>query len=91
MDFTCPDADAHGLQRKRCRPDNAHHRRIGGAGMPIGYKFRLGRLDCKVGEGYGMLADGSALAGSMARTIDLVRQMTESVGIPLLRQCGWRA
>ena len=57
---------------------------LAGAGMPIGYKFRLGRLDCKVGEGYGMLADGSALAGSMARTIDLVRQMTESVGIPLL-------
>ena len=57
---------------------------LAGAGMPIGYKFRLGRLDCKVGEGYGMLADGSALAGSMARTIDLVRQMTKSVGIPLL-------
>jgi N-acetylglucosamine-6-phosphate deacetylase len=57
---------------------------LAGAGMPIGHKFRLGRLDCKVGEGYGMLADGSALAGSMARTIDLVRQMTKSVGIPLL-------
>lgn len=57
---------------------------LAGAGMPIGYKFRLGRLDCKVGEGYGMLADGSALAGSMARTIDLVRQMAKSVGIPLL-------
>ncbi len=57
---------------------------LAGAGMPIGCKFRLGRLDCKVGEGYGMLADGSALAGSMARTIDLVRQMAKSVGIPLL-------
>ena len=57
---------------------------LAGAGMPTGYKFRLGRLDCKVGEGYGMLADGSALAGSMARTIDLVRQMATSVGVPLL-------
>lgn len=56
---------------------------LAGAGMPIGYEFRLGRLDCKVGEGYGMLADGSALAGSMARTIDLVRQVTTSVGVSI--------
>jgi N-acetylglucosamine-6-phosphate deacetylase len=56
---------------------------LAGAGEPIGYEFRLGRLGCKVGPGYGMLADGSALAGSLARTIDLVRQMTKSVGVPL--------
>jgi N-acetylglucosamine-6-phosphate deacetylase len=56
---------------------------LAGAGMPVGYEFRLGRLGCKVGPGYGMLADGSALAGSLALTIDLVRQMTKSVGIPL--------
>ena len=56
---------------------------LAGAGKPLGYEFRLGRLGCKVGPGYGMLADGSALAGSMARTIDLVRQMTKSVGVPL--------
>lgn len=57
---------------------------LAGAGMPLGYQFRLGRLDCKVGEGFGMLADGSALAGSLARTIDLVRFMAESVGVPLV-------
>ena len=57
---------------------------LAGAGMPVGYQFRLGRLDCKVGEGFGMLADGSALAGSLARTIDLVRFMAESVGVPLV-------
>ena len=57
---------------------------LAGAGMPIGYRFRLGLLECKVGEGYGMLADGSALAGSMSRTIDLVRQMVTPVGVPLV-------
>jgi N-acetylglucosamine-6-phosphate deacetylase len=56
---------------------------LAGAGKPLGYEFRLGLLGCKVGPGYGMLADGSALAGSLARTIDLVRQMTKSVGVPL--------
>jgi N-acetylglucosamine-6-phosphate deacetylase len=56
---------------------------LAGAGKPLGYEFRLGLLGCKVGPGYGMLVDGSALAGSLARTIDLVRQMTKSVGVPL--------
>jgi N-acetylglucosamine-6-phosphate deacetylase len=57
---------------------------LAGAGMPPGYRFRLGRLDCKVGEGFGMLADGSALAGSLARTIDLVRFMAGAVAVPLV-------
>jgi N-acetylglucosamine-6-phosphate deacetylase len=56
---------------------------LAGAGMPLDYRFRLGRLDCKVGEGFGMLADGSALAGSLARTIDLVRFIAEAIGLPL--------
>jgi N-acetylglucosamine-6-phosphate deacetylase len=56
---------------------------LAGAGMPLGYAFRLGRLECKVGEGFCMLADGSALAGSKARMIDLVRYMAETVEIPL--------
>jgi N-acetylglucosamine-6-phosphate deacetylase len=57
---------------------------LSGAGMPRGYKFRLGRLECKVGDGFNLLADGSALAGSVARTIDLVRHMTQTVGVPLV-------
>jgi N-acetylglucosamine-6-phosphate deacetylase len=57
---------------------------LAGAGMPRGYQFHLGRLDCKVGEGFGMLADGSALAGSLARTIDLVRFMAGTVGVGLV-------
>jgi N-acetylglucosamine-6-phosphate deacetylase len=56
---------------------------LAGAGLPVGYEFRLGRLDCKVSDGFGMLADGSALAGSLARTIDLVRFMVQVVGLPL--------
>jgi N-acetylglucosamine-6-phosphate deacetylase len=56
---------------------------LAGAGMPLGYQFRLGRLDCKVSEGFGMLADGSALAGSLARTIDLARFMVKTIGLPL--------
>jgi N-acetylglucosamine-6-phosphate deacetylase len=57
---------------------------LAGAGMPLGYSFRLGRLECKVAEGFCTLADGSALAGSQARAIDLVRYMTNTVEIPLL-------
>jgi len=56
---------------------------LAGAGMPLGYVFQLGRLQCKVGEGFCMLADGSALAGSQARTIDLVRYMIKAVDAPL--------
>ena len=56
---------------------------LAGAGMPVGYPFRLGRLDCKVGEGFCMLADGSALAGSRARMIDLVRYMATTIELPL--------
>lgn len=56
---------------------------LAGTGMPVGYPFRLGLLDCKVGEGFCMLADGSALAGSQARTIDLVRYMVNTVELPL--------
>jgi N-acetylglucosamine-6-phosphate deacetylase len=57
---------------------------LAGAGMPLGYSFQLGRLDCKVGQGFCMLADGSALAGSQARAIDLVQYMTKTVEVPLL-------
>jgi N-acetylglucosamine-6-phosphate deacetylase len=56
---------------------------LAGAGMPLGYSFGLGLLDCKVGEGFCVLADDSALAGSQARTIDLVRYMTKTVDLPL--------
>lgn len=56
---------------------------IAGGGLPEGTKFQLGRVACKVGPGYGVLEDGSALAGSLARMIDLVRVATQLGEIPL--------
>ncbi len=54
-----------------------------GAGLPNHSHFDLGGADCLVRDGACWMADGSALAGSAARMIDLVRQMIEVVGIPL--------
>ena len=56
---------------------------LAGAGLPEGTKFQLGSLACKVGPGYALLADESALAGSLARMIDLVRTMTQLAEISL--------
>jgi N-acetylglucosamine-6-phosphate deacetylase len=56
---------------------------LAGAGLPEGREFRLGSLACKVGPGYALLADQSALAGSLARIIDLVRTMTQLAQVPL--------
>ena len=54
-----------------------------GAGLPNESRFRLGGADCVVRDGACWLEDGSALAGSAARMIDLVRQMVAVVGVPL--------
>jgi N-acetylglucosamine-6-phosphate deacetylase len=54
-----------------------------GAGLPTNARFKLGGVDCVVAEGACWLADRSALAGSAARMIDLVRNMVEMVGLPL--------
>jgi N-acetylglucosamine-6-phosphate deacetylase len=54
-----------------------------GAGLPNGSKFSLAGLDCLVREGVCLLADGSALAGSAARMIDLVRTLVRDVNVPL--------
>jgi N-acetylglucosamine-6-phosphate deacetylase len=56
---------------------------LAGAGLPEGTTFQLGSLACKVGPGYALLADESALAGSLARMIDLVRTMTQLAPVPL--------
>jgi N-acetylglucosamine-6-phosphate deacetylase len=57
---------------------------LAGTGLPVGSKFMLGKLHCKVAEGYCALADGSALAGSATRLVDQVRIMATSVGVPLV-------
>jgi N-acetylglucosamine-6-phosphate deacetylase len=56
---------------------------LAGAGLPEGAGFRLGNYRCRVGPGYGVLEDESALAGSLARMIDLVRNMTTLADVPL--------
>jgi len=54
-----------------------------GAGLPDGSKFSLSGNKCVVENGVCLLADRSALAGSAARMIDLVRTMVTKVGVPL--------
>jgi N-acetylglucosamine-6-phosphate deacetylase len=54
-----------------------------GAGLAAESRFSLGGLDCVVRDGVCLLADGSALAGSAARMIDLVAIMVREVGVPL--------
>jgi N-acetylglucosamine-6-phosphate deacetylase len=56
---------------------------LAGAGLPFGTHFKLGRLGCKVGNGYALLEDDSALSGSLCRMIDLVKVMVEKAGLPL--------
>ena len=54
-----------------------------GAGLPEGSQFALFGKDCIVENGVCLLADHSALAGSAARLIDLVRMMVREVNVPL--------
>jgi len=54
-----------------------------GAGLPDGSQFALFGKDCVVENGVCLLADRSALAGSAARMIDLVRIMVREVNVPL--------
>ncbi len=54
-----------------------------GAGLPEGSRFRLFGKECLVENGVCLLADHSALAGSAARMIELVRTMVSKVNVPL--------
>ncbi len=54
-----------------------------GAGLPAGTRFQLAGRECVVDDGVCLLADGTALAGSASRMIDLVRTLVRSVGVPL--------
>jgi N-acetylglucosamine-6-phosphate deacetylase len=54
-----------------------------GAGLPERSQFGLFGKDCIVKNGVCLLADHSALAGSAARMIDLVRVMVREVNVPL--------
>jgi N-acetylglucosamine-6-phosphate deacetylase len=54
-----------------------------GAGLPEGSRFTLFGRDCIVEDRVCLLADHTALAGSAARMIDLVRIMVREVNVPL--------
>jgi len=54
-----------------------------GAGLPEESQFALFGKDCIVENGVCLLADHSALAGSAARMLDLVRTMVREVNAPL--------
>ena len=54
-----------------------------GAGLPEGSPFALFGKNCIVENGVCILADRSALAGSAARMIDLIRMMLHEVSVPL--------
>ena len=51
--------------------------------MPDGSTFFLAEKKCVVRDGVCLLADGSALAGSAARMIDLVRVLVRDLGLAL--------
>jgi N-acetylglucosamine-6-phosphate deacetylase len=59
-----------------------------GAGLSEGARFCLSGLDCVVSDGVCLLADRSALAGSAARMIDLVRTMVRNIDVPLHEAVG---
>jgi len=59
-----------------------------GAGLPEGSQFALFGKDCIVKNGVCLLADRSALAGSAACMIDLVRTMVLEVNVPLYEAIG---
>ena len=54
-----------------------------GAGLAEESRFQLAGRDCVVRQGACLLEDGSALAGSASRMIDLVRVMVRDVLVPL--------
>ena len=54
-----------------------------GAGLPEGSLFSLAGRDCVKRGGVCLLEDGSALAGSAARMIDLIRVIVRDAGVSL--------
>ena len=56
-----------------------------GAGLPNESAFSLGGRECIVRNNVCLIADGSALAGSASRMIDLVRTMVQKVNVAIHR------
>lgn len=54
-----------------------------GAGLPVGSPFTMGEMHYTVGDGVGMMLDGSSFAGSTTFLDGMLRVMVERVGVPL--------
>jgi N-acetylglucosamine-6-phosphate deacetylase len=54
-----------------------------GAGLPAGSPFTMGGMRYRVGDGVGMMEDGSAFAGSTTFLDGMLRVMVERVGVSL--------
>lgn len=55
-----------------------------GAGLPAGTRFRMGGLEYVVGDGVGMMLDGTAFAGSTTLLNQMIPILRDVVGIPLV-------
>jgi N-acetylglucosamine-6-phosphate deacetylase len=55
-----------------------------GAGLAEGSRFRMGHMEYVVGNGVGMLLDGSAFAGSTTLLSQMLPILVEVVGVPLV-------
>jgi N-acetylglucosamine-6-phosphate deacetylase len=55
-----------------------------GTGLSEGAEFLVGETRAVVREGVGMIADGSALAGSVSTMVQMVKNMVELAGVPLV-------
>jgi N-acetylglucosamine-6-phosphate deacetylase len=55
-----------------------------GAGLAEGTEFRIGETRAVVRDGVGLLADGSAIAGSVSTMMMTVKSMVEMAGVPLV-------
>jgi N-acetylglucosamine-6-phosphate deacetylase len=54
-----------------------------GAGMPEGYRYRLGAVECVVAEGVGKLVDQDAFGGSTTPLDGMLRHLHQTLNWPL--------
>ncbi|MGW6279519.1 N-acetylglucosamine-6-phosphate deacetylase [Kribbella sp. NPDC055071] len=84
-------ADGHHLPAtlieiaRRCLPDRlvAVSDATAGAGMPAGYRYRLGVVECEVAEGVGMVVGADAFGGSVTPLDGMLAHLHRDLGWPL--------
>jgi N-acetylglucosamine-6-phosphate deacetylase len=55
-----------------------------GAGLPAGTRYRMGAMEYVVGDGVGMMLDGTAFAGSTTLLNQMIPVLRDVVGVPLV-------